>query len=217
MPPPYRLLRCAQGEAIPLDMKIYKYIPCTKIEHLEAILSDDKFYFSDWRNLNDPMEGFFRFWEKDHTDEEINLFVNQKDELGISCFSLTCNEILMWSHYTNNHKGVCIEVDVDINRSQDITLEVIKYQKNIPNLRLTTGENMTPKEVLSTKIEPWCYEKEIRAFCKEKNTRHKVGKITKIIRGIQTEHNTINLIKNLRNRIPVIEAKIDFDTNQIIV
>ena len=117
-------------------MKIYKYSPCTEPDHLQAILEDRKFYFSDWRKLNDPMEGFFRYWVKDHTDEEIDLFVNEKDQLGLSCFSLTCNEILMWSNYTDNHKGVCIEVDIDTGRSLDVTLEVMKYQKRIPNLRL---------------------------------------------------------------------------------
>ena len=34
--------------------------------------------------------------------------------IGITCFSETHDNPLMWSHYTNKHKGFCVEYDIDM-------------------------------------------------------------------------------------------------------
>ena len=47
---------------------------------------------------------------------EINMLIRNK--VHISCFSERNDSVLMWSHYTNNHTGFCIEYDFqrpDIN------------------------------------------------------------------------------------------------------
>ena len=42
-------------------------------------------------------------------------FEHHKNEIlfnrGVSCFSETNSEILMWSHYANSHQGFCLEFD----------------------------------------------------------------------------------------------------------
>ena len=163
------------------------------------------------------MEGFFRYWIKDHTNAELQKIVAGKDSYGISCFSLTSTEILMWTHYANNHQGVCIEVDIDLNQNANISFEPIKYNEHIPWLKKETGENLESKTILCSKIKKWDYEQEIRAFCDGKNTSHIFGEITQIFLGTKIGQTNKDLIQGWAGNIPVKETKIDFDANIIIV
>ncbi|MCL6102466.1 MAG: DUF2971 domain-containing protein [Bacteroidetes bacterium] len=62
-----------------------------------------------------------------HRDVYTILKKRLKEHYGISCFSYVKDNVLMWSHYANSHKGFCVIFDKDIlNKS-------IKY----PNFMLT--------------------------------------------------------------------------------
>lgn len=198
-------------------MKIYKYRSCDNHNHLREILGDSDFYFADWRDLNDPMEGYFRYYDADHSPDELRKIVQGKDRYGISCFSLTCDEILLWSHYANNHKGICIEIDTDLDRSESVSWDVIKYRRNIPWIKKKNSRSRSAKEILSTKIFKWDYEQEIRAFCEGKHQKHKVGRITKVILGVRSDDALKALVSEFAKEIPVVEATLDFDTNKIEV
>ena len=52
----------------------------------------------------------------DFIENLINQFRRQKSETKISCFSATNLNILMWSHYSKNHTGACIQFDEAILR-----------------------------------------------------------------------------------------------------
>lgn len=191
-------------------MKIYKYR--TDPEHIKDILSRECFYFADWRDLNDPMEGYFKYYPDKHPPHELKQIVQGKDSFGVSCFSFTYDEILLWTHYAKNHTGVCIEIDTDIECSEEVSFEKVKYESHIPWLNHHTGRQRSPKEILSTKIAKWEFEQEIRAFCTGKNQKFKVGKITKVILGIRVS----NDIENIAGNSPdVVQASLDFKTNRI--
>ena len=200
-----------------LDMKIYKYISSDKQARIKEILSDGLFHFSGWRHLNDPMEGYFRYYDADHTPVELQRIVNEKDTKGVCCFSLTHDEILLWTHYANNHKGICFEIDADIERSPDVTLEVIKYRTNIPWLKQDNNRLLSATEILSTKIAKWKYEQEIRAFCTGKNQRLKVGSISRVIFGIRVDAHIKTLVETHPRAPQTVQASLDFDTNRICV
>lgn len=48
-------------------------------------------------------------------------------DFGIFCLSQIENNILMWSHYGEDHKGFCIEFN-DLNESTDASIDVINVQ-----------------------------------------------------------------------------------------
>ncbi len=63
---------------------------------------------------------------KEISEDDINNVYNQIDEMikglymrlskaiGVSCFSTTSDNILMWSHYADKHGGICIEYDFSL-------------------------------------------------------------------------------------------------------
>ena len=93
--------------------------------------------------------------------------------MGVICFS-ECNEnILMWSHYSQSHKGFCLEFDtryVPFHPSYipfEMTLIKVDYTESYPSLSLSEinkneGYFHPIKPLAKTKWKDWSYEKEWR-------------------------------------------------------
>ncbi len=41
-----------------------------------------------------------------------NVSAGVRASLGVICFSERSDSLLMWSHYADNHNGICIEFDI---------------------------------------------------------------------------------------------------------
>ena len=87
----------------------------------------------------------------------------ENEKLKISCFSERNDSLLMWSHYANEHKGICIEYDL---AERDIIrpfLSPVYYSDQI--FKISTFDELTPiKKIgaLLTKCKDWEYEQEWR-------------------------------------------------------
>src|SRR5688572_22338080 len=86
-------------------MKLYKFHSIN--QNLVKSLQTKTNWYSRIKYLNDPFELFFN--DKTGT-EDYKLF---KESICVCSFSKNRNEILMWSHYTYNHEGVCLEFEID--------------------------------------------------------------------------------------------------------
>ena len=95
------------------------------------------------------------------------------NHIRIICFSTENSNILMWSHYTNNHKGFVIEYDIEkimqrfSYEKHPICLSPVQYSSDMPSIRnlifldeLERGEEMY--KVICTKANNWNYENEWR-------------------------------------------------------
>lgn len=196
-------------------MKIYKYRSLEKLDRIQEILEDKNFYFPKWIDLNDPMEGFFRYDPSKHKPSALQEIIAGKENLGVCSFSTNPCDILLWSYYADNHKGICIEVDADLDRNPKVTLETMRYEPQIPWLRKHDGTDLTAKEILSMKLNPWKGEVEIRAFCEEPNQKLKVGQITKVILGVNMKKESRQFVKTLIGKERTVKAELDFERNAI--
>ena len=104
-----------------------------------------------------------------------------KESALISCFSKRNNSILMWSHYANSHKGVCIEYerpesidfkDVEYKNSRpfikmykavshDIALDILQKKETDDEITSYLKETLDPFFIKST---DWSYEEEVRCL-----------------------------------------------------
>lgn len=64
-------------------------------------------------------------------NKTIDMLIDLKNRILVSCFSLKNDSLLMWSHYADSHKGVCIEYD-----SIDDLFYKVNYQENIEHFKL---------------------------------------------------------------------------------
>ncbi len=85
---------------------------------------------------------------------------------GVTCFSESNNEILMWSHYSKSHTGFCLEFDTKCPPFSEA--RNVDYSDEFPKLNptqiLIDTDKFDPQKVSLTKHESWKYEKEWRAF-----------------------------------------------------
>jgi hypothetical protein len=76
---------------------------------------------------------------------------------GLLCFSRSWTNPLLWAHYSDKHRGMCLGLDVP-----DDVVRVVDYVEERLPWEQPTQEFMT--KLLWTKFAPWSYEAEIRAF-----------------------------------------------------
>lgn len=88
-------------------------------------------------------------------------FMGIVSEFRVCCFSQLFDNILMWSHYSDMHKGVCVKFD----RTKDPLFgdaTPVSYREQVPKYNLIDGTEEGIRCGIYTKSKDWEYEKEIR-------------------------------------------------------
>ncbi|WP_448246813.1 DUF2971 domain-containing protein [Thalassotalea agariperforans] len=88
------------------------------------------------------------------------------NEIGVISFTENYNNLLMWSHYASEHKGIVVEFDYEklsyyfnYKFSSKNTIERVLYNRERYS---PLQSNVSVKELLLTKSDDWIYEKEHR-------------------------------------------------------
>lgn len=91
--------------------------------------------------------------------------------VGVACFSKSCSNVLMWSHYASKHMGACIEIPDNVELFKGHSLVSVNYESDDrPVVRLFdhdgSGESATRALELcfTRKAKSWAYEQERRAI-----------------------------------------------------
>ena len=162
----------------------------------------------------------------------IKEIINQK--YGVSCFSESFDNQLMWAHYADKHRGVCVEYDFAKLDPSDLMLQFfcpVEYTKKrltVP-VDIETNETFVTKikegnydyhfaaKVLLTKADFWKYEHEWRVVMSLTDLDQSNNLYKKIISAIYLGVNisperkeAIKLIGK-ENRIPVYQMSIRSD------
>jgi Protein of unknown function (DUF2971) len=76
---------------------------------------------------------------------------------------------LMWAHYADHHRGVCLEFDM---RKSDLCAAVqVQYREMYPSFHIDDGKDLSP---LYTKSFHWQYEEEYRLIAQEESSAFRV-------------------------------------------
>ena len=177
--------------------------PCNFNDIFDCNISiDDEKIFNNALNLFPDKRGVRTgspMWKK--LKEEINrglyMLETQFNELrnttGISCFSEREDSLLMWAHYGNNHRGICVEYNLlNINKELGFTAVPIIYSND--RTCFDSIESYGEKDIwkffiesLTSKSMEWNYEKEWRIIrdqvaCGSQWDVNKKGALLKMIR-----------------------------------
>lgn len=95
--------------------------------------------------------------------------LNMRESTAISCFSEEYDSILMWSHYANRHKGICVCYDPFDIMAAEKCLFPVWYKKEKVNPYIHDEKqgiriNDRIKEIFVQKSPEWSYEKEWRTI-----------------------------------------------------
>jgi hypothetical protein len=128
-------------------------------------------YFSDFRALNDPMEGLFRqslglvFFQQDKANADD--FEKYRATLGIVSLTESWRDFSMWAHYADQFRGMCISYNTRnlLNGlPDDIDLVRVSYDDEAPKLFPDRSSDTLAlaKSSLATKHTAWSHEREWR-------------------------------------------------------
>ena len=145
-------------------MRVYHYI-CSKYG-LENIRRK-RLKISRLEDLNDP----FELLSLELSDKRVrDTFVENKEQLnkgrGILCFSEVWGNPVMWSHYAEKHKGLCLEFEIPDDLLAKITYSRDRLKREVSELFNSnpTFQESAMNRILTTKFSHWKYERERRVF-----------------------------------------------------
>lgn len=140
-----------------------------------------------------------------HEASDKNL-IDQQDKFlnktGCTCFSEVNDNILLWSHYTDGHKGICLEFDTSFPLFAKV--KEVKYSQRFPSIdpiKMLFGSNNEISEEwlkpLCTKYECWSYEKEWRLLHKEPNVEYgyPVEALKSVYFGLSVNHADLEIVR----------------------
>lgn len=144
---------------------------------------------------------------------------DQSDIFEVCCFSKNFKNILMWSHYADSHKGICIGIKtiyeensnlIEFKKVKDvdkIKAEKVKYNSENKKIPPVNYQDLTEDLVVQsiiTKSLHWKYEEEYRTILLKnmvniQNLNLKKENICKVIFGFKTPlgiiRDTLHFIK----------------------
>ncbi len=143
-------------------MRVYKFL---NAKWGVKALEDRRLKIARISDLNDP----FELLGTNLSNRELRTaFVEMKYALaknrGLLCFSKRWRNPLLWGHYSDGHRGLCLGFDVP----DELLMSVTYTRKRTTSEKLFSNDQSVKeremKRLLSTKFSHWRYENEVRCF-----------------------------------------------------
>lgn len=87
----------------------------------------------------------------------------QMARIGVTCFSRIDNGSLLWAHYGNAHRGICLEFAADRDRDFFCSARM-NYVSELKPIEENQGLKRGLHQYLYTKSQEWSYEEEQRIW-----------------------------------------------------
>jgi Protein of unknown function (DUF2971) len=189
--------------------------------------------------LQEPMFDLAREVSRDMAQQKPSVITN---EFGVLSLTEKADNLLMWAHYADSHKGFVIEFDSedaffkfpkDLSRSDLRKVDYVERRK-LKTL-LPENESIQPDWFFFQKSQYWSYEKEWRLVRLLKNADKKIevggqeihlfdlppSCITGIVLGLnmnqQNKDELINLLHTeLRyHHVKILQARVNYDEDRL--
>lgn len=193
-------------EGIDEPATLYRYMPFHP-DRMHELFAEGKLFMPCPAKFNDPFDCSL--------DEPIRLsFI----ERAIGCFSAVADNVLMFSHYADNHGGLCIGFNArqllrsltEKNQPLHADLRPVWYFSKMPLL----SHISQPALCATCKHDIWSYEQEFRIFMANGSSlapsglfAFDRGAITEVICGCKATDDTVAVCKKLTNDLASCEHK----------
>lgn len=181
--------------------KLYKYVALgvrnsKRRRYTRDIFVNSRLFMPNYLEMNDPMEAWYECGGL--TRPYIDDIRAGKPNLKMCCLSQSNSDVLMWAHYGDRHKGLCVEVEV---QDTNVSKHKISYVKELPQLEGEIDINSALIQIMSHKLLPWQYEQEVRYLRTirygDTTPQYLSVHITKVFIGCWLNESEVNDIKRL--------------------
>ena len=139
----------------------------TSMDSCLKILKQKQLKISLFDDLNDPFE-LLAISTGEKMSRILLKFMKKTltKKHGLLCFSSTWQEPLMWAHYGDKHKGVCLGFEIADHLPQEVRYVPNRLQQSFSGESIPFSPEAAKlvSESLFTKHNGWAYEKEWRVF-----------------------------------------------------
>jgi hypothetical protein len=183
-----------------------------------------------FRDMNDPFEllGIDLPRRSDR-----RLFQELKEEMnqtvGVLCFSRAWSNPVLWSHYADRHRGICLGFDLLDQYVKPVTYSGKRLPAQVEK-GLPAGSTETlGYKLLTTKYEHWRYEDEVRLIVELKHAiqdgdHHFVPfgpalQLREVISGPRCPLARLDLrtlVKNEHPRVSTVQGRLAFRTFRVV-
>ncbi len=145
-------------------MRLYKFFE----KHFALLaLRERRLKVARLAGLNDPFEMLaFDFSDRGHRLAITMTMSELNERAGWVCCSQSWSNPVVWAHYADQHRGLCLGFEVRDELVKPITYS--KVRRPLPDVVGIehTAQMETMQELLFTKFEDWRYEDEVRMSVK---------------------------------------------------
>lgn len=223
-------------------MILYKYFPCN--EYTFKSLAMKGLWCHTYNHMNDPFECLnildrvfsstelndFRLIMSKSKNKKFSVLTNLDDDelteiinefrktainkFGFSSLSEDSNNILMWSHYANDHKGIVIGFEFP-ELEGNTNLQKVKYKDSLNEIKIKDFAHFLIADCesdyyhsilmkdYSLKACAWDYEKEWRIWRSKPCYYHfKPEQVKEVWFGLNTSNETIAVLLGILNYLP---------------
>jgi hypothetical protein len=152
----------------PFDCRVQASFDATDEEVQSYLISEFEKLHPEWDSNKREDEARLRMkWLKEPgaQREIVNNVQDMVYKVGVFCLSEKKDDILMWSHYADGHKGFCLQFQIkpEFYPFGELLFKV-DYRSLYPQVVFAKNTEAQTRAVLMTKADFWIYEKEWRIF-----------------------------------------------------
>jgi len=200
-------------------MHVYHFL---RAVHALEDIEKKRIRISEIDQLNDPFELWCVSQENRQLRPALRKYKKEMSErFGLICFCKQWHNPLLWSHYADKHRGMCLGFDVD-----DRALIPVNYVNDRSALKMPLTKE-SADELLFTKYLDWKYKEELRNWFQFDNREDGhyfypfdgFVQLTEVIAGplcTETEDRINEALKDYPKRVSVIKARLAFKTFRVV-
>lgn len=127
-------------------------------EHGLSNLRHKRLKIAQLQDLNDP----FDLWALAQPNPQLRVALRRyrtqfARDFGLICFSKNWHNPVLWGHYGDHHRGICLGFDLNPTKTHEVS-----YKMERPQLKQL--DSVTTDNLLYVKFKDWSYEEEVRMF-----------------------------------------------------
>lgn len=202
---------------------LYRYRSLRDFDREINAIESASLHCAAYSDLNDPMEGLYSstvLQRKSKHFEEIRAIVADKQSAhGICSFSEVNNNELMWAHYANEFRGICIGYSFGSLLSRlpdDVEFVRLNYSEKAPTLQTLMGPVHSARRALSCKSYKWLYEREWRMFARQGLSYYNdVHCVRTVYLGSRIDPKNATIIKQKMDRLNIEVKEMQLDVYSV--
>jgi len=115
-------------------------------------------------DMNDPFEllGVELKTPEDRAFFQHQLRPEMNRTVGLLCFSRKWSNPVLWSHYAEKHRGLCLGFDIPDHLAKHVTYVGSRLKAELENVTPLTDNDSFGFKLITTKYRHWRYEDEVR-------------------------------------------------------